>query len=47
MVARARLRGIDSVIPAKYRGVSFDRPPVTQINEIVVTQVREFTERDR
>ncbi len=42
MVARARLRGIDSVIPAKYRGVSFDRPPVTQMNEIVVRRVREY-----
>ena len=42
MVARARLRGIDSVIPAKYRGVSFDRPPVTRMNEIVVRRVRDF-----
>jgi DNA replication protein DnaC len=42
MVARARLQGIDSVIPAKYRGVSFDRPPVTQMNEIVVRRVREY-----
>ncbi len=42
MVAQARLRGIDSVIPAKYRGVSFDRPPVTQMNEIVVRRVREY-----
>jgi DNA replication protein DnaC len=42
MVARARLRGVDSVIPAKYRGVSFDRPPVTQMNEIVVRRVREY-----
>ena len=42
MVAKARLRGIDSVIPAKYRGVSFDRPPVTQIDELVVQQVRRY-----
>jgi DNA replication protein DnaC len=42
MVAKARLRGVDSVIPAKYRGVSFDRPPVTQMNEIVVRRVREY-----
>jgi DNA replication protein DnaC len=42
MVAHARLRGIDSVIPAKYRGVSFDRPPVTEMNEIVVRRVREY-----
>ncbi len=42
MVAKARLRGVDSVIPAKYRGVSFDRPPVTQMNEIVVRRVRDY-----
>jgi DNA replication protein DnaC len=45
MVAHARLRGIDSVIPPKYRGVSFDRPPVTQMNEIVVRRVREYCSR--
>ena len=44
MVAQARLRGIDSVIPAKYRGVSFERPPVTQMNEIVVRRVRDYCE---
>jgi DNA replication protein DnaC len=44
MVAKARLRGIDSVIPAKYRGVSFDRPPVTQIDSFVVKRVRDFCE---
>jgi DNA replication protein DnaC len=42
MVSQARLRGIDSVIPAKYRGVSFERPPVTQISEMVVRPVRRF-----
>jgi len=42
MVAKARLRGIDSVIPAKYRGVSFDRPPVTQISDSIVRPVRNF-----
>ena len=45
MVAQARLRGIDSVIPAKYRGVSFDRPPVTQMDAFVVKRVRDFCER--
>jgi DNA replication protein DnaC len=44
MVAHARLRGIDSVIPRKYRGVSFERPPVTEINELVVRPVRRFCE---
>jgi DNA replication protein DnaC len=42
MVAKARLRGIDSVIPRKYQGVSFDRPPVTQMDELVVRQVRSY-----
>src|SRR5262249_55381330 len=45
MVAKARLRGIDSVIPAKYRGVSFDRPPVTQIDEFVVRRGRDYCEQ--
>jgi DNA replication protein DnaC len=44
MVARARLRGIDSVIPPKYRGVSFDRPPVTQMDAFVVKRVRDYCE---
>jgi len=44
MVAKARLRGIDSVIPPKYRGVSFERPPVTQIDNFVVKRVRDFCE---
>ena len=39
---RRRTRGVASVIPAKYRGVSFDRPPVTQIADPVVAPVREF-----
>ena len=41
-IARARLRGLASVIPAKYRGVSFDRPPVTEIAPDVVQPVREY-----
>jgi DNA replication protein DnaC len=32
------------VIPAKYRGVSFDRPPVTEIPELRVQRVREYCE---
>ena len=42
LIARARSRGVASVLPAKYRGVSFDRPPVTQINEDVVKVVRSY-----
>ena len=41
-ISRARLRGVASVIPAKYRGVSFDRPPVTEIAPDVVRPVREY-----
>jgi DNA replication protein DnaC len=41
---RARSRGVASVIPAKYRGVSFERPPVTEIEPMVVRVVRRFTE---
>lgn len=41
-IARARLRGVASVIPAKYRGVSFDRPPVTSIESTVVDAVRAY-----
>ena len=42
-LAKARNAGINSVIPARYRGVSFDRPPVTEINEVVVNAVRDWT----
>jgi DNA replication protein DnaC len=42
IVARARSRGIASVIPPRYRGVSFERPPVTQIDARLVGRVREF-----
>ena len=30
------------MIPRKYQGVSFDRPPVTQMDELVVRQVRSY-----
>lgn len=48
-VARARSRGIASVIPAKYRGVSFDRPPVCDLASAprtapVVDEVRAYVE---
>lgn len=41
-ISRARLRGVASVIPPKYRGVSFERPPVTQIHRDVVRPVQEY-----
>jgi DNA replication protein DnaC len=43
-IARARSRGVASVIPPKYRGVSFDRPPITDLQPTVVNVVREYVE---
>jgi len=37
-----RARDLSGVIPKRYRGVSFDRPPVTEIAAPVVTQVRRY-----
>ena len=44
-VARARSRGVASVIPAKYRGVGFDRPPIADLDRTVVWVVREFVDK--
>jgi DNA replication protein DnaC len=46
---RARNRGVAAVIPAKYRGVSFERPPVTEMERdlqqrTVVKAVRGYIE---
>jgi DNA replication protein DnaC len=46
---RGRVRGIASAIPPRYRGVSFDRPPVSDMerdmrSRAVVGAVRAFTE---
>lgn len=41
---KARSAGINSVIPARYRGVSFDRPPVTEIDSVIVNAIRDFTD---
>jgi DNA replication protein DnaC len=43
-VARARSRGVASVIPAKYRGVSLDRPPICDLDRTVVAVVAEFVD---
>ena len=43
-VAKSRARGIESVIPPKYRGVSFDRPPITELERTVVNVVREYVD---
>jgi DNA replication protein DnaC len=41
---RARSAGINSVIPARYRGVSFDRPPITGIDSVIVNAVRDWVD---
>jgi DNA replication protein DnaC len=41
-VERRRAASLSAVIPRKYRGVSFDRPPVTEIVEPVVRAVRAY-----
>ena len=41
-VERRRAASLSAVIPRKYRGVSFDRPPVTEIVEPVVRAVRTY-----
>ena len=48
-LARRRARGVSSAIPPRYRGVSFDRPPVSDMaadagRRPVVTAVREFVD---
>jgi DNA replication protein DnaC len=41
-IERRRAASLSAVIPRKYRGVSFDRPPVTEIAEPVVRAVRGY-----
>jgi DNA replication protein DnaC len=41
-VAKARARGVESVIPRKYRGVSFDRPPVSDLSPAAVDAIRTY-----
>ena len=40
--ARARARNLSAVIPRRYRDVSFDRPPVTEIESAIVAATRRF-----
>ncbi len=46
-LSRGRSRGVSSVIPARYRGVSFDRPPVSDMErdleqKLAISQVRDY-----
>jgi DNA replication protein DnaC len=42
VVARGRARALSAVIPRRYQGVSFERPPVSTIHEPLVRPVREY-----
>ncbi len=42
--ARARARHLSAVIPRRYRDVSFDRPPVTDIDPAIVAATRRFAQ---
>jgi len=44
-VALAKARSLSAVIPRRYRDVSFDRPPVTDIEPQVVAATRRFADR--
>jgi DNA replication protein DnaC len=41
-VERRRARSLSAVIPRKYRGVSFDRAPVTHMPEPIVRAIRSY-----
>jgi DNA replication protein DnaC len=41
-IAQAKARKLSAVIPRRYAGVGFDRPPVTQITPFVVDAVRRY-----
>jgi DNA replication protein DnaC len=41
-VARAKARSLSAVIPRRYRDLSFDRPPVTEIEPAIVAATRRF-----
>jgi DNA replication protein DnaC len=40
----SRMDGVSSVIPRKYRGVSFDREPVPSLEPTIVREVRRFVD---
>jgi DNA replication protein DnaC len=43
-VALAKARSLSAVIPRRYRDVSFERPPVTDIDVTIVAATRRFSE---
>jgi DNA replication protein DnaC len=42
IIARRRAHNLSAVIPRRFRDVSFDRPPVTDIEPAIVTATRRF-----
>jgi len=44
-IGRAKARSLSAVIPRRYQGVSFDRPPVTDMEPTVVRAVRRYVDR--
>ena len=44
-IAAARVRALEGRVPRKYRDVSFDRFPVTEIAPPIVREVRRFTDQ--
>jgi len=44
-ISRRRTRSLSAVIPRRYRSVSFDAPPVTEIEPRVVAATRRFATR--
>jgi DNA replication protein DnaC len=42
---RRRARRLSAVIPRKYGGVSFDRPPISDMHDVIVRPVRQFVRR--
>jgi DNA replication protein DnaC len=44
-VARSRSRSLSAVIPRKYRHVAFERPPVSDLPEPIVRQVRGYVRK--
>jgi len=41
-IARLRTAGLEGRVPRRYRGVSFDRPPVLGMPEPIVSEVRRY-----
>lgn len=46
-IAAGRAASLEGRIPKKYRGVSFDRPPITSMPEPIVSAVRSYTHNIR